>query len=303
MKSTMTERDKKLLTFMFMIVIIVGIGYWGIRPQIKRYIELGPKIEAQENTKEVNNLKMNNYMIVEGQAEDYEDLIAERKDEFYQIMTSSEIDRMMTEMAINNGLDIYELSFNMPTEPTSRTAYQYSELKTWQDQMELTATDDEEEDDFGLSDLSGGSDSEDDETETTASASDKQKIMEEVMADDSDIYKKNTDIYAVPVTITVAGELSDLEAFKEDILNIEKRTLLTSYAWGEYREVVTEKSTASTDTDSEEGVTSEELEEETNYKVVTRKTLTVKLEIYMCDTSSIDDSAVEDSAETSESED
>ena len=301
MKSTMTERDKKLLTFMFMVVIIVGIGYWGVRPQIKRYIELGPKIEAQENTKEVNNLKMNNYMIVEGQAEDYEDLIAERKDEFYQIMTSSEIDRMMTEMAINNGLDIYELSFNMPTEPTSRTAYQYSELKTWQDQMSYT-DDYEEEDDLDISsDFSLGSDSESDDAEdTTASASDKQKIMDEVMADDSDIYKKNTDIYAVPVTITVAGDLSDLEAFKEDILNIEKRTLLTSYAWGEYREVVTEKS--STSTDSEEGVTSEELEEETNYKVVTRKTLTVKLEIYMCDTSSIEDSA-EDSAETSESED
>ena len=300
MKSEMTERDKKLLTFMFLIVIIVGIGYWGIRPQIKRYMELGPKIVAQEDLKTVNQLKIANVMLVEGQVEDYEALIAERKDEFYQILSSSEVDRMMTEMAINNNLEIYELSFNMPNEPTNRGAYQYSELKVWQDQMASGSKPVDEDDD--LSALTGKTSDKDSDDDVKVSSADKQKVMDEVMVDDTDVYQANTDIYAVPVTITVAGELEDLEAFKEDVLAIDKRTLLTSYSWGEYREVVTEKGSATTEAEateaSDEGVSSEEIEE--TYKVVTKKTLTVKLEIYMCDTSNIEDADTDSEADSVE---
>ena len=43
MKTQMTERDKKLLVGMFIFVIIVAIGYWGIIPQIKAYNKLGTK--------------------------------------------------------------------------------------------------------------------------------------------------------------------------------------------------------------------------------------------------------------------
>lgn len=301
MKTDMTERDKKLLTFMFLIVIIVGIGYWGIRPQVKRFIELEPKIQAQEDLKSVNQLKIANVMLVEEQVEEYEALIAERKDEFYQILTSSEVDRMMTEMAINNNLEIYELSFNMPNEPSNRSAYQYSELKEWQDQMAASyKSEDEDEDLLALTNKSSDKESDEDE-DVKVTAADKQKIMDEVMVDDTDVYQANTDIYAVPVTITVAGELEDLEAFKEDILAIEKRTLLTSYSWGEYREVVTDSGSsieAEATEASEEGVSSEEIEE--TYKVVTRKTLTVKLEIFMCDTSNIED--VETDSETESTE-
>ena len=41
MKTQMTERDKKLLVGMFIFVIIVAIGYWGIIPQIKEGIVSG----------------------------------------------------------------------------------------------------------------------------------------------------------------------------------------------------------------------------------------------------------------------
>lgn len=305
MKSEMTERDKKLLTFMFMVVIIVGIGYWGVRPQIKRFLELGPKIQAQENAKSVNQLKMANVLNVEDQVEEYTEKIAERKDEFYQILSSSEVDRMMTEMALENNLEIYELSFNMPDSPTGRTAYQYSELRAWQEEMSRTVKDDDD-DDMTVSSKASDKDSDDEDAGDKTSSTDKMKVMEEIMVDESEVYQANTDIYAVPITITVAGELSDLEAFKNDILSIEKRTLLTSYSWGEYREVVTEKKSVDSDSEGaesgEDGVTAEE----ESYQIITRKTLTVQLEIYMCDTSNIeseeDSETSEESAETEEVE-
>ena len=48
MKTNMTDKDKRLLVGMFIFVIIVAIGYWGVIPQIKAYSELGEKIEKEE---------------------------------------------------------------------------------------------------------------------------------------------------------------------------------------------------------------------------------------------------------------
>ena len=53
MKTNMTERDKKLLVFMFMIVIIVGIGYWGVIPQIKAANSYSSKAEDEEAEKKI----------------------------------------------------------------------------------------------------------------------------------------------------------------------------------------------------------------------------------------------------------
>jgi hypothetical protein len=115
--------------------------------------------------------------------------------------------------------------------------------------------------------------------------------MEEVMGGEEGGYQPNTDIYAVPVTMTVGGELDDLENFIDDIIHSDKRILFVGYSWGQFRDVIRrdsegnvieESSSVSTDA----GVTSEELEDET-VEVVTKRSLTIHLEIYMCDTSAV----------------
>ena len=73
---------------MFLFVIIVAVGYWGILPQVKRYRALESKIEKEEDEKQLNQMKIANLGLIEMQAEEYEEKIAERKDEFYQIMKS-----------------------------------------------------------------------------------------------------------------------------------------------------------------------------------------------------------------------
>ena len=51
-------------------------------------------------------------------------------------------------------------------------------------------------------------------------------------------YHPNTEVYAVPITYTVGGEVSVLEDFLEEVGQMEKMALLTSYSWGEYRTYV-----------------------------------------------------------------
>lgn len=299
MKTNMTERDKKLLVGMFIGVIIVAIGYWGIRPQLKKYFSLEEKIEKEEDTKKINEQKMLNAGTIAIQADGYEEKIAERKDEFYPIMTSSDVDRMMTQMAVGHNLNVYDLSFNMPSSPTARLAYQNSSLYAWQLEAMANYAGEEEDSASDTMDTLIGDDKED-EVQKTVSEETEEDIMSDVMGGEEGGYQPNTDIYAVPVTITVGGDVYDLEQFIAEINNLDKRALLLGYSWGEFREVVRRDADgniiSSESSTSSEGVSTDELSD-ANLEVVTRKSLTVRLEIYMCDTSDV---ATATDAETTE---
>ena len=301
MKTNMTERDKKLLVGMFIGVIIVAIGYWGIRPQLKQYFALAEKIEKEEDTQKLNKQKLLNVGSIEVQADGYEEKIAERKDEFYPVMSSSEVDRMMTQMALGHNLNIYDLSFNMPTSPTARLAYQNSSLYAWQlEAMANYSEDDEPSASDEMDSLLDEGDGEKDEDKQTTSDKTEEDIMSDVMGGEEGGYQPNTDIYAVPVTITVGGDVYDLEQFIAEINNLDKRALLLGYSWGEFREVVRRDADgniiSSESSTSSEGVSTDELSD-ANLEVVTRKSLTVRLEIYMSDTSDV---ATATDAETTE---
>ena len=301
MKTNMTENDKRLLFILAIGVIIVAIGYWGILPQIKRYNKLEEKVEYEEEEKSINQLKLANVSMIEIQADEYEAKIAEKKDEFYQIMTSSEIDRMMTQLAVERDLEVYDLQFAMPGAPTSRMAYQnsalYEKQKLLMEEYAKSEDDDISSDDEDL--LDEEEDDDEDEKASSKSASGtsstgkKQEVMDEIMGGEEGAYQPNTDIYAVPVTMVVGGDIADLNEFIKDLIKLDKRILLTGYSWGEFREVVKRdaegniidtSSGGSIDTDS--GVSTEELSD-TTLEVITKKSLTVKLEIYMCDTKDI----------------
>ncbi len=303
MKSTMTDRDKKLLVGMFIGVIIVAIGYWGILPQIKAYNKISEKIEKEENTKKINELKLMNVGAIQVQADNYEQQIAEKKDEFYQVLSSSEVDRMMTEMATSNGLDIYELNFNMPKTPTERLAYKNSELYN----IQLQRISEYESSDAAMEEESSEDAFLEDGTTSTSTAPTKtaEEINAEVFGGEEGGYRPNTDIYAVPVTMTVGGDIYDLEKFIDDIINSDKRILMVGYTWGDYRKLIRNDTegnaveSAETDTSVSSdgaGVSADELEDE-SVEAVTKKSLTVKLEIYMCDTSDVNAGEATDTTE------
>ena len=307
MKTNMTEKDKRLLFILTVGVIIVAIGYWGVRPQLKKYIELETKIAQQEEEKSINQLKIANAANIEMQADDYEKKIAEKKDEFYQIMNSSEIDRMMTQMAIEEKLEVYDLQFTIPDIYSGREAYQYSELFERQQQLKkeyLEAQETDVEADNTMTQLS-----EDGTTDKTSSekkskkdvknlfrSEEKQQVMDEVMGGEEGGYQPNTEIYAVPVTMTVGGDIANLNRFIDKIVTNDKRILFVGYSWGEFREIVRrdaegniigKDTTVVETTDSgDEGVSAEELTD-SKLEVVIRKSLTVRLEIYMCDTTDV----------------
>ena len=304
MKTNMTERDKKLLVGMLIGVIIVAIGYWGIIPQISAYNELETKIEKEEETQKLNKMKITNTPLIEMQADEYEQKLAAVKDDFYQILTSAEVDQMLTDIALKNKLNIYELKFSMPTKATGREAYVNSALykqqqilkKEYKNALKKAEAAEKKAAKQTTTEADGTKSSASSSTSSSSSGTSSKstaELMNAINGAEEGGYQPNTEIYAVPVTFTVGGEIGALENFLEEISNLEKTALLTGYTWGKYRtyvvrdangNIVSSTASGTTPVTAEgEGVTAEQLEEDTTV----RKSLTVRLEVYMCDTSAV----------------
>ena len=302
MNTNMTERDKKLLVGMLIGVLIVAIGYWGIIPQIKAYSELGTSIEKEEETQKLNKMKIANTSLIEMQAEDYEKKLAGVKDDFYQILTSAEVDQMLTELATKRKLYIYDLKFSMPKEPSTRTAYIYSGLFTKQQEMikaykDAKAKAEKAEKAAKKAEEEAKKEGDDSSSKTSSKSKETTKdLMETITGAEEGGYQPNTQIYAVPVSFTVGGEVAALEDFLEEVSDMDKTVLLTSYSWGEFRSYVVRDAYGNVISDSEGTSITQETttEDETVAEPVAipvntkaRKTLTVCLEIYMCDTKGV----------------
>lgn len=65
MQTKMTERDKKLLFALVIIVIVFVIGYLGIYPLVKSVREINKEIEEQEALQSENEIKLTNLTIIQ----------------------------------------------------------------------------------------------------------------------------------------------------------------------------------------------------------------------------------------------
>ena len=272
MKNSLTNRDKRLLLFMFLFVVIVGVGYWGIYPQVKAFIKLETKIANEEVKKSVNEQKVANLGFVEAQCEEYENSMAVNKEKFFDRMTEADIDLLLTGKAIKNKLESFSLNIDIPDTPSQRRAYIYSDLLTqqmeWESQVranEKALSDTEEEDE--LLGLTGNNKKKKQDEEETV-------IVEENIDvfGNTDQVGINNDIYAAKVTMVLGGDRKNLEAFLEEIMNSDKEILITSFAWSKYRVQRTK-----------DGVILEDIQNVENVEVVELDALTITMELYMCD--------------------
>lgn len=248
MKLEMTERDKKLLIFLAIFVIVVCIGYWGIFPIVKDMNQIKYDTIEEEQIREMNDLKLAQLPMIEKENEEYEEDIKKAKSDFYEMMNADEIDKLFTTMALDYNLYAYSMDISMPTEQAELEAYAYSE-KYLADQEQEDAL---EEEDATAADGKNQSDST--ETDTTAGSG----------PDDSQYYEdKMVGIYAATIQMKLGGEEAVLQKLIDDLSVSSKQQRLVSYQW---------------DTDSD--IT---IDDAGNYDIRYQKVLNIVIEIYMCE--------------------
>ncbi|MBO4346474.1 MAG: hypothetical protein J5840_02405 [Lachnospiraceae bacterium] len=272
MKNSLTNNDKRLLLIMFLFVIIVGIGYWGVYPQVKAFYRLGNEIDNEEIKKSVNEQKVANLGFVEAQCKEYEEGMAENKQKFFDILSEADIDLLLTGKAISHKLESFDLSIEIPDTPSDRKAYRYSELYNeqlrWESERKYESassdtTESEIEEIYGK------------KSKTSEDSQEGEPISEMVdVFGNTDEIGINNDIYAARVTMTLGGEKSDLEDFLKELMESDKEILITSFSWGKYR-VQQFKNDIE---DENHSTTSPEY-----YEIIEMDSLTVTMELYMCE--------------------
>lgn len=246
----LTQRDKKLLVFLSIFVIVVCIGYWGIYPIIKDMNEIKVQIDEEEITKQFNEMKIAQVPIFEKDNEDMEQSILDSREKFYPIMTSSEVDKYFTNLVLGYKLYSYDLNINMPEAESDLAPYTYSEKATMLEaeeemieQEEMTATE---------------------KTEAQADAALSQLGSDEEQDFSSYIEDAGTGIYAVRVTMKLGGDEADELRLINDLSKTDQKLRICNYSWSRERNVVY----------AEDGI---------DYEIEMRSVLTITFEIFMCE--------------------
>ncbi len=249
MKFEMSERDKKLLIFLSVFVIVVCIGYWGIYPVIKDIKSIDKKIQTEKDLKELNEMKISQLPMIEAENEKMKEEINKARSSYYEIMTSGEIDKHFTNLVLTSGLYAYGLDISISKEPTTLEPYQYSMKALGISEEDLT----DEETKESAEDYLNNSDNEDDDDLSDAE--------EEFLA---------TGIYTASITMKIGGDESKLISFLDSLCNTDKKLRVVNYMFSEEKSIDYNQNT-------------EDGEESGTYEIKTDKILEVTFEIYMCE--------------------
>lgn len=249
MKMEITERDKKLLIFLSLFIIVVCIGYWGILPQVKKYNTYKTEIEEQQNIKDLNELKIMQVSVLEVDNSKMEERILSAREQYYPIMSSNEIDKYFTSMVLDYGLYAFDMNINIDDSETTLEPYIYSEKALLKDEEQI---------------------------ESTVSTDTNESQIDEALAEGGQtdiIYENlgtgNTGIYSAAVDMRLGGDYETLQKLINDLSVTSKKLKVCNYSWN--KEKVME-----TKADDESGVIYD-------YDIVDNYVLNISVEIYMCE--------------------
>lgn len=200
MQMTMTERDKKLIVMLSIVVIVVAIGWWGIRPALKAVSDAKADIEEEQELKETNDMKVARIPFLQEQIESNHAKIDELKTGFFPMMNSDQIDKKFTGIVLERGLFAFDLSISIDSNPLAMNPYRYSRLAANPDL--LNETDEEDESD----------------------------LTEDYMEEMSNV---NDRVYRAHINFRIGGNKEELMRLINDLAAYEPMLLITGYRWSE----------------------------------------------------------------------
>lgn len=245
----MTQRDKKLLIFLAIFVIVVGIGYWGVFPQVREIFDIEKKIVKEETKKDVVDGKLVELPMLEKDNQIMEEEILKERETFFSMMTSDEVDKYLTGMVFDYELEAYSLSIKMPTDVTSLKAYKNSEK--YEEDLKKER---EREEEASI-------------PKASSKDSDPYGIYDDALTSSGPEGLKDSGLigmYHIEVTMELGGNQEDLQQFLDDMFEVKDKIWVKSYSWTMVREVVPNEET-----------------KEVELVMVPR--LTLELNLYMCE--------------------
>lgn len=248
MQTQMTQKDKKLIVFLAIFVIVVAGGYWGIYPVISSIFVTNQAIADGREQENVNSLKMAQVAMLEADNETMEQDMTDLKQTFFPMMTSDQVDKYITGLVLDYHLSAYDLNIVMPESEAVNEPYQYSDkAQEVPEDDSLPAPGTEAETSVHA-------------TESAEAALDSTTESAQLFAEEEAV---STGVYMVEVSAKVGGEEAALERLIDDLSVSDKKQHLLNYSWGEESSL--------------------SFAEDGTFQVGTDRTLTMTLDLYMCE--------------------
>lgn len=191
-----TERDKKLLVVLAVVVIVFGMGFGILLPLFEKGQDLTEQLLEETVVKVTNEQKVNTLDALKKQEETLKEELAAVRNEFYELTPSMEIDRMMTGMALSHGLVVKDLDITIPSTGS------YTALIGYQDMLLNRAEDS----------VNGETASEEPE---------------------STVY---TGVYTANAKISMTGSREALQAMLDECAALEPKARISEFLWEQERE-------------------------------------------------------------------
>ena len=119
----MTERDKKLLMFLIIFIVLVGFVALILLPRVERLNEVNARYDEAVQQKEEILQKAVSYSQAEQTLQQKQVEFEGLTEDFYPLMQTQEIDDLLTGMAIGHGLFMHQLNIGLVQEEVSLIAY------------------------------------------------------------------------------------------------------------------------------------------------------------------------------------
>lgn len=250
--TVMTERDKVLVSVLSVIVIIVVFLNYLVLPMYRKSEELKASIEMAVQQKEEMEEKIRSLPANQQTFDALRENFLSAAETYYPIMSTQEIDKEITNMVLDCGLESVGLRISVDKEPSPRTAFYASELA-------ILGTTGQEE----VQPETG--------TATERAVAGAEKAAEERAFGESSqeeapaAMTENTEIYAAHVVLTVEGTEEDYQRIIDHVTNGFPALQVTGYSYQIRQGAVT-------------------YDEEGNLvSTGTVRTLNLNLDLYMCD--------------------
>lgn len=139
----LTERDKKLLEFLAVIVILYGFVQFLILPEMERASALEAEIAAGEDERYLMEMKKVILPQLEKEAEKLQEDYKKKTELFYPMLSEQEAEQEITELLLQSGLEIQRLAVEQAANPSALQPYRFSgmakELMESQENAEAAA--------------------------------------------------------------------------------------------------------------------------------------------------------------------
>lgn len=107
-----TERDKRIIKYFGLFLIVVGLSYLVIKPCLDQAIKYNDQKEELElELAEMQNM-VDNKALFQSQVTSYQKLLLEKSEDFYDRMTNQELDNMITSLFESYGLNARDLNIS-----------------------------------------------------------------------------------------------------------------------------------------------------------------------------------------------